>query len=169
MAMLFSVKRSFSEHLKRWEDNELPDKYDHNCFEYSAQPTQEEFEKALAFQRERGDAFIKLEGDFPLENDFGLSPGVTLTMQLSGSTDDWILNDEVEIRKPRYKDIIEIERKHFGPVYGEDFSVHTERTFPSGMRTICLNIWISEAHIQVKSWSELIIFPPHMVTHAWTD
>ena len=115
MAMLFSVRRSFSEHLKRWDD--------HNCFEYSAQPTQEEFEKALAFQRERGDAFIKLEGDFPLENDFGLSPGVTLTMQLSGSTDDWILNDEVEIRKPRYKDIIEIERKHFGPVYGEDFSV----------------------------------------------
>ena len=123
MAMLFSVRRSFSEHLKRWEDNELPDKYDHNCFVYSAQPTREEFEKALDYQRERGDSFIKLEGDFPLKDDFGLSPGVTLTMQLSGSTDDWILNDEVEIRKPRYKDIIEIERKHFGPVYGEDFSV----------------------------------------------
>ena len=58
-----------------------------------------------------------------MKDDFGLSPGVTLTMQLAGSTDDWILNDEVEIRKPRYKDIIEIERKHFGPVYGEDFSV----------------------------------------------
>ena len=123
MAMLFSVRRSFSEHLKRWEDNELPDKYDHNCFVYSAQPAREEFEKALDYQRERGDSFIKLEGDFPLKDDFGLSPGVTLTMQLSGSTDDWILNDEVEIRKPRYKDIIEIERKHFGPVYGEDFSV----------------------------------------------
>ena len=123
MAMIFSVKRSFSEHLKRWEDNELPDKYDHNCFEYSAQPTQEEYEQALNYQRERGDTFIKLEGDFPLEEDFGLSCGVTLTMQLVGSTDGWIVNDEIEIRKPGYKDILEIERKHFGPVYGEDFTI----------------------------------------------
>ena len=123
MAMIFSVKRSFSEHLKRWEDDELPDKYDHNCFEYSGQPAREEFERALEYQRERGDAFIKLEGDFPLTDDFGLSSGVTLTMQLFGSADDWSVNDRIEIRKPRYKDIIEIERKHFGPVYGEDFSV----------------------------------------------
>ena len=122
MTMLFSVRRSFSEHLDRWEDNELPDKYDHNCFEYNAQPTLEEFERALNYQRERGDAFIKLEGDFPLENDFGLSSGITLTMQFSGSTDGWTLNDEIEIREPGFKDIKEIELKHFGPVYGEDFS-----------------------------------------------
>ncbi len=122
MAMIFSVKRSFSEHLKRWEDNELPDKYDHNCFEYSAQPTQEEFERALNYQRERGDKFIKLEGDFPLVNDFGLSSGVTLTMQLSGDTDRWIINDKIEIRKPGYREIREIELKHYGPVYGEDFA-----------------------------------------------
>ena len=123
MAMIFSVKRSFSEHLKRWEDNELPDKYDYNCFEYSAQPTQEEFERALDYQKERGDTFIKLEGDFPLENDFGLTAGVTLTMQLAGSTDGWVVNDKIDIRKPAYKDIIEIELKHFGPVYGEDFTL----------------------------------------------
>ena len=64
MAMIFSVKRAFSEHLKRWEDNELPDKYDHNCFEYSQQPTQEEYERALNEQRERGDTFIKLVGSY---------------------------------------------------------------------------------------------------------
>lgn len=122
MAMLFSVKRSFSDHLKRWEDNELPDKYDHNSFEYSAQPTQEEFEQALAFQKERGDTFIKLEGDFPLENDFGLSADVTLTMQLSGSADGWTVNDEIEIKKTTYKDLKAIELKHFGPLYGEDFT-----------------------------------------------
>lgn len=123
MAMIFSIKTSFSEHLKRWEDNELPDKYDHNCFEYSGQPAREEFERALEYQRERGDTFIKLEGDFPLADDFGLSSGITLTMQLFGSADDWSVNDRIEIREPKYKDIIEIERKHFGPVYGEDFSV----------------------------------------------
>ena len=120
MAMIFSVKRSFSEHLKRWEDNELPDKYDHNWFEYSAQPTREEFERALQYQKERGDRFIKLEGDFPLEDDFGLSPSVTLTMQLTGGTENWTVNNEIEIKKPAYKDIREIELKHFGPVCGED-------------------------------------------------
>ncbi len=123
IAMLFSVKRSFSEHLMRWEDNELPDKYDNNCFEYSAQPTREEFERALAYQRERGDTFIKLEGDFPLENDFGLSACVTLAMELEGGTDDWIVNDEVVIKEPGPGEIREIELKHFGAVYGEDFAI----------------------------------------------
>lgn len=122
MDMLFSVGRSFSEHLKRWEDNELPDKYDNNYFEYSAQPTREEYERALNYQRERGDGFIKLEGDFPLTDDFGLSAGVTLTMQLSGDADGWTVNDEIEIKEPGYKEFKEMELKHFGPVYGEDFT-----------------------------------------------
>ncbi len=122
-AMIFSVRRSFSEHLDRWEDNELPDKYDHNCFEYSAQPTREEFERALDYQRERGDRFIKLEGDFPLEDDFGLAAGVTLTMQLSGTADDWTVNDRIEIKEPKPMDIKNLELKHYGPVYGEDFAL----------------------------------------------
>ncbi len=122
MAMIFSVRRSFSEHLMRREDNELPDKYDFNCFEYSAQPTREEFERALDFQRERGDHFIKLEGDHPLADDFGLSLSITLTMLLAGSTDHWAVNDEIVIKAPAYKDLKEIELRHFGPVYGEDFA-----------------------------------------------
>lgn len=123
MDMIFSVRRSFSEHLKRWEDNELPDKRDNNSFEYSGQPSQEEFDRALDHQRERGDTFIKLEGRFPLANDFGLSAGVALTMQLSGSADDWVVNDDIEIRKPGYKEYVNLKRKHFGPVYGEDFAL----------------------------------------------
>lgn len=122
LAMIFSVRRSFSDHLKRWEDNELPDQYDLNCFEYSAQPSQEEFERALDLQRERGDAFIKLVGDVPLADDFGLSSGIRLTLQLSGSTDCWSVNDKVEIKTPRYKDLKETALKHFGPVRGEDFA-----------------------------------------------
>lgn len=122
LAMIFSVRRSFSEHLKRWEDNELPDQYDLNCFEYSAQPSQEEFERALDLQRERGDTFIKLVGDVPLADDFGLSSGVRLTMQLSGGTECRNVNDKVEIKTPRYKDLKETALKHFGPVRGEDFA-----------------------------------------------
>ena len=122
LAMIFSVRRSFSEHLKRWEDNELPDQYDLNCFEYSAQPSKEEFERALDLQRERGDAFIKLVGDVPLADDFGLSSGVRLTLQLAGTTDGWGVNDKVEIKMPRYKDLKETAQKHLGPLRGEDFA-----------------------------------------------
>ena len=35
---LFSVSKPFSEHLIKREDNQLPDKYDHNSFFYSGQP-----------------------------------------------------------------------------------------------------------------------------------
>ena len=31
MARLFSEKKPFSEHLFKWEDSSLPDKYDDNC------------------------------------------------------------------------------------------------------------------------------------------
>lgn len=123
LAEFFSVKRPFSEHLARWEDNALPDKYDHNCFEYSAQPTREEFERALSHQRERGDAFIELEGDVPLQDSFGLSPNVTLTMQLFGDADAWDENSEIVIRKPRLEDLKCLELKHFGSVYGESFTL----------------------------------------------
>ena len=122
MAMLFSVRRSFSEHLMRWEDNELPGQYDFNCFEYSAQPSREEFELALELQREREDSFIKLAGDAPLSDDFGLSSSVRLTMQLSGSADGWSVNDRIEIKKPGYKDLKKLALKHADPVRGEDFA-----------------------------------------------
>ena len=61
MAKLFSEKTRFSEHLFKWEDLLLPDKYDNNFFEYTGQPTEEEFRKAADYQRKRGDTFIKLE------------------------------------------------------------------------------------------------------------
>ena len=39
---LFSTFHAFSEHLTKREDNELRDKYDHNAFCYSGQPTEDE-------------------------------------------------------------------------------------------------------------------------------
>ena len=125
LAMIFCAKWSLSEHLYRWEDDEIPDKYDNNCFEYSAQLSKEEFEQALNYQREKGDSFIKLKGKTPLTDDFGLSSGIIVTMQFAGSTDDWIVNDQIEIKQPAYKDIKAIEIKHYGPVYGEDFATRS--------------------------------------------
>ena len=122
MAKLFSEKRQFSEHLFKWEDPSLPDKYDHNCFEYTAQPTMEEFQIAADYQREKGDFFIKLEGDHPLTDSFDLEPGVTLTMVLKGDIRKWRRNENVRFAVPSLEELEEIEVKHYGPVYGESFS-----------------------------------------------
>ena len=122
MARLFSTGRSFSDHLMKWEDAALPDKYDHNCFEYTGQPTREEFESAVAYQRSIGASFIKLEGDEILNESFGLDAGVTLTMALQPGAVEWKLNDEVIFRIPELSELEAIEIKHYGPVYGEDFS-----------------------------------------------
>ena len=46
----------FQSILTKREDSELRDKYDHNAFCYSGQPTEDELWAALAYQKERGDA-----------------------------------------------------------------------------------------------------------------
>ena len=122
MAALFSEKRAFSEHLFKWEDHALPDKYDHNCFEYTDQPTEKEFREALDYQRSKGDSFIKLEGDKPLYDSFGLELCVTVTMVLKSDTGAWTKNSDVRFGVPSIEELEEIEVKHYGPLYGEDFS-----------------------------------------------
>ena len=63
---LFSASHTVSEHLTKREDSELRDKYDHNAFCYYSQPSVDEVRAALAYQKERGDTFLKLEGYEPL-------------------------------------------------------------------------------------------------------
>ena len=66
---LFSASHTVSEHLTKREDSELRDKYDHNAFCYYSQPSADEVRAALAYQKERGDTFLKLEGYEPLVGD----------------------------------------------------------------------------------------------------
>ena len=122
MARLFSISKPFSDHLTKWEDDALPDKYDHNCFEYSAQPTADEFQKALAYQRAKSVNFIKLEGDFALTETFGLEAGVTLTMVLQENHPARRTNEILRFHTPAFTELEALEVKHYGPVYGEDFS-----------------------------------------------
>ena len=122
MARLFCVRKSFSKHLSKWEDDLLPDKYDHNCFEYNGQPTKEEFSAALQYQKDKGASFIKLEGDVPLADSFGLESGITLTMVLPEQHAPWKHNEDLTFHKPTIEELEAIEVKHYGPVYGEDFS-----------------------------------------------
>ena len=124
-SLLFSVPTVFSEHLTKHEDNQLRDKYDHNSFIYSGQPSLEEFQKALAYQKARGDSFIKLEGYEPLEHTFGMEQEETLTMVLPRDVDFSFLlvNPDITIQAPDFAQLEQHELKYYGPLYGEDFTV----------------------------------------------
>ena len=122
MAKLFSACNPFSEHLKKWEDKALPDKYDHNCFEYSGQPSMDEFIRALAYQKDRNAGFIKLEGDEPLSDSFCLDAGITLTMILGEDHGAWKTNENISFQIPSVAELEAIEIKHYGKLYGEDFT-----------------------------------------------
>lgn len=122
MARLFSSERPFSAHLTKWEDPLLPDKYDFNCFFCSGQPQAEEIAAALRYQKETGAAFLKLESDIPLQNSFGLEQSVTLTMALTAPCDGWNRNPFVTFGRPTLAEAEALEVRHYGPVYGEDFT-----------------------------------------------
>jgi hypothetical protein len=97
---LFSTFHAFSEHLTKREDNELRDKYDHNAFCYSGQPTEDELRAALAYQKARGDAFLKLEGYEPLANAFGMECEETVTMVLpKGTVEEGEQHNETALRE----------------------------------------------------------------------
>lgn len=134
MAGLFSEKKPFSEHFIKWEDNSLPDKYDHNCFEYTGQPTTGEFRKALEYQRRRGNTFIKMEGDRPLTDSFGLEEDITVTMVLNRDVRGWRRNKNLRFDSPSIEELEEIELKHFGPVYGESFTLRNVRRLHEKLR-----------------------------------
>ena len=122
MLKVFSEKKLFSEHLFKWEDPYLPDKYDHNCFQYTGQPALDEFLKAVEYQRKKDDSFIKLQGHRPLSDDFGLEQSITVTMELRGSCRDWPGKDDLRFAAPSIEELEAIEVKHYGPLYGEDFA-----------------------------------------------
>ena len=126
---LFSVSRPFSEHLTKREDDQLRDKYDHNSFFYEGQPSVEEVRQALAYQKARRDAFLKLEGYTPLEQSFGMEGEETLTMLLPENADlsAWKTNPAVSIEAPDFDQLEQNELKYYGPLYGEDFTLRNNR------------------------------------------
>lgn len=123
LLMQFSSRRTFSKNLMKWEDVELEDKYDHNFFEYVAQPSAKEFQDALSYQREEKASFIKLQGYVPLRDSFGLEESICLTMELTQDPSEWKRNPDLEFHMPKYAELAEMERRHFGPLWGESFAV----------------------------------------------
>lgn len=131
--MLFSQKCAFSEHLKKWQDDDLYDMYDHNQFvPLLDDPTDKELEQAIAYQHQLGRSFLKLDTreklDEALTERFSLEECCTETMLLRNkqkNIEAWKCNPDVIIHDSASSDVLadllQIDIETFASDYGEDF------------------------------------------------
>ena len=130
---LFSQKRAFSEHLEKWQDDDLYDMYDHNQFATLVDdPTDKELEQAIAYQHQLGRGFLKLDTreklDEVLIKRFSLEECCTETMLLRNKKENmarWKDNPDVIIYDSAsgdvLADLLKIDIETFASDYGEDF------------------------------------------------
>ena len=131
--MLFSQKCAFSEHLEKWQDDDLYDMYDHNQFvPLLDDTTDKELEQAIAYQRQLGRGFLKLDTreklDEALTERFSLEKCCTETMLLQNkqkNIEAWKCNPDVIIHDSASSDVLadllQIDIETFASDYGEDF------------------------------------------------
>ena len=131
--MLFSQKCAFSEHLEKWQDDDLYDMYDHNQFvPLLDDTTDKELEQAIAYQRQLGRGFLKLDTreklDEALIKCFSLEECCTETMLLRNKKENmarWKSNPDVIIYDSAsgdvLADLLKIDIETFASDYGEDF------------------------------------------------
>ena len=131
--MLFSQKCAFSEHLKKWQDDDLYDMYDHNQFvPLLDDTTDKELEQAIAYQHQLGRSFLKLDTreklDEALTERFSLEKCCTETMLLRNkqkNIEAWKCNPDVIIHDSASSDVLadllQIDIETFASDYGEDF------------------------------------------------
>ena len=131
--MLFSQKCVFSEHLEKWQDDDLYDMYDHNQFvPLLDDPTDKELEQAIAYQHQLGRSFLKLDTreklDEALTERFSLEKCCTETMLLRNkqkNIEAWKCNPDVIIHDSASSDVLadllQIDIETFASDYGEDF------------------------------------------------
>ena len=131
--MLFSQKCAFSEHLEKWQDDDLYDMYDHNQFvPLLDDTTDKELEQAIAYQHQLGRSFLKLDTreklDEALTERFSLEECCTDTMLLRNkqkNIEAWKCNPDVIIHDSASSDVLadllQIDIETFASDYGEDF------------------------------------------------
>ena len=131
--MLFSQKCAFSEHLERWQDDDLYDMYDHNQFvPLLDDTTDKELEQAIAYQHQLGRSFLKLDTreklDEALTERFSLEECCTEMMLLRNKQKNievWKCNPDVIIHDSASSDVLadllQIDIETFASDYGEDF------------------------------------------------
>ena len=130
---LFSQKCAFSEHLEKWQDDDLYDMYDHNQFVPLSDKINEcDFEQAIEYQCQLGRGFLKLDTreklDKTLTERFSLEECCTETMILRNKQENieaWKCNPDVVIHDSAssdvFADLLSIEIETFALDYGEDF------------------------------------------------
>lgn len=130
---LFSQKRAFSEHMEKWQDDDLYDMYDHNQFvPLLDDPTGKELEQAIAYQRQLGRGFLKIDTreklDEALIKCFSLEECCTETMLLRNKKENmarWKSNPDVIIYDSAsgdvLADLLKIDIETFASDYREDF------------------------------------------------
>lgn len=141
---VFSVEKKINKRLYKWQDDTLQDMYDHNPFVpvCDTPPTQKDFERAVAYQKEHGWNFLKFDSRIPLndslckelEEQFGLDGGETYTMYLpEKQTENWKRNEQVTVLDVQTDDIAaaieEIEVKNYAKRYGENFTVRKVKRY----------------------------------------
>ena len=131
--MLFSQKCAFSEHMEKWQDDDLYDMYDHNQFvPLLDDTTDKELEQAIAYQHQLGRSFLKLDTreklDEALTERFSLEKCCTETMLLRNkqkNIEAWKCNPDVIIHDSASSDVLadllQIDIETFASDYGEDF------------------------------------------------
>lgn len=131
--MLFSQKCAFSEHMEKWQDDDLYDMYDHNQFvPLLDDPTDKELEQAIAYQHQLGRGFLKIDTreklDEALTERFSLEECCTETMLLQNKQENieaWKCNPDVIIHDSASSDVLadllQIDIETFASDYGEDF------------------------------------------------
>ena len=131
--MLFSQKCAFSEHMEKWQDDDLYDMYDHNQFvPLLDDPTDKELEQAIAYQHQLGRGFLKIDTreklDEALTERFSLEKCCTETMLLRNkqkNIEAWKCNPDVIIHDSASSDVLadllQIDIETFASDYGEDF------------------------------------------------
>ena len=131
--MLFSQKCAFSEHMEKWQDDDLYDMYDHNQFvPLLDDPTDKELEQAIAYQHQLGRGFLKIDTreklDEALTERFSLEECCTETMLLRNkqkNIEAWKCNPDVVIHDSVSSDVLadllQIDIETFASDYGEDF------------------------------------------------
>lgn len=130
---LFSQKLPFSEHMEKWQDDDLFDMYDHNQFvPLLDDPTDKELEQAIACQHQLGRGFLKLDTreklDEALIKRFSLEECCTETMLLRNKQKNiaaWKCNPDVviydSVSGDVLADLLKIDIETFASDYGEDF------------------------------------------------
>lgn len=130
---LFCNRFKFSNNLIKYEDDCIFDMYDHNYFKHNSHVTLDEVLKAYQFQYDNYLDYLKFISKEKINkkiiNALDLESSTILTMLFTGNINKFKVNKDIKIKRINLKELNQIELKHYGKVYGEDFIRRRNKEF----------------------------------------